>query len=842
MRGGAGNDLYLVDDSLDEVEEGAGGGKDTIRATSNYRLSDDQEIESFILDSGRGIVGIGNSHGNLITMVGAARAVMSGQAGNDTLKGGVGDDRLLGGEGDDIMAGGKGNDAYFVDSIADKVSELAGQGHDMVDSSLTDYTLAANVEDLLVNGLNGTGNALDNYLDANALANMLSGAAGNDLIFGRDGNDTINGGAGIDLLIGGTGDDSMTGGAGNDWYDAVDDAGDVIVELAGGGIDTVETNSDGHVLAANVENLALVGGAAISGRGNGLANVLSGSFVGNVLSGEAGNDTLDGAGGDDTLKGGAGNDLYLIDSPLDVVVEGVGGGKDTIRATSSYQLSDGQEIESLIFDSGNEITGIGSSAGNLITVVGAGRALMFGLAGNDTLKGGIGDDQLNGGAGSDIMAGGKGNDGYIVDGLGDKVSELAGQGVDIVVSHIENYTLGANLEDLIAAGLNGAGNALNNRIVGAFADNILSGMGGNDSLLGDMGNDTLLGGVGSDRMSGGSGDDSMNGGAGNDQYVVVDAGDIVTEAKGGGTDTIETNLNNFTLVANVEDLGLFGDASLNAVGNGLANKMTGNTGQNMLLGEAGNDTLDGAGGNDTLKGGAGNDVYLVDNINDVVEEGIGGGKDTIRATATYQLSEGLEIESLILDSSGIIGGFGNSQGNLITMVGTGPAAMFGTGGNDTLTGGVGIDELHGDAGKDILSGGGALDVLVGGEDSDTLKGGAGDDVLTGGLGADALFGEAGADRFIYSIDLAAELGALGNDTINGFQKGVDKIDLRDLITDFGIDADDAFTGKYVILSKAGASTIVQFDQDGSAGGLGPVTLATVKSAAITAADLILETI
>lgn len=174
------------------------------------------------------------------------------------------------------------------------------------------------------------------------------------------------------------------------------------------------------------------------------------------------------------------------------------------------------------------------------------------------------------------------------------------------------------------------------------------------------------------------------------------------------------------------------------------------------------------------------------------------------------------------------------------MVGTGPAVMYGNGGNDTLTGGAGDDVLRGDAGKDILTGGGGIDVLAGGEDSDTLKGGAGDDVLTGGLGADALFGEAGVDWFSYSINLAAELAALGNDKIAGFQKGVDKIDLRDLIIDFGINADDAFTGKFVILSKAGANTIVQFDQDGSAGGLGPVTLATVTSATVTAADLVLE--
>jgi Ca2+-binding RTX toxin-like protein len=366
-------------------------------------------------------------------------------------------------------------------------------------------------------------------------------------------------------------------------------------------------------------------------------------------------------------------------------------------------------------------------------------------------------------------------------------------------------------------------------------------MGGNDSLLGDMGNDTLLGGAGNDYMSGGAEDDSMNGGAGNDYYVVLDVGDIVTEAKGGGTDHIQTNRNNFTLVANVENLSLEGYVNLSAAGNALANKMYGNAGQNTLLGEAGNDTLDGGAGNDTLKGGAGNDVYLVDSVGDVVEEGIGGGKDAIRATFTYQLNDGQEIESFILDSNTVIGGYGNSQGNLITTVGTGAAVMYGLGGNDTLIGAVGNDVLLGDAGKDVITGGGGIDVLEGGADGDTLKGGAGDDVLVGGLGADSLFGEAGADWFSYRIVSAPELATLGNDTIAGFQKGVDKIDLRDLIADFGIDADNALAGKFVTLSKAGANTLVQFDQDGTGGAFSAVTLATVKAATVTAADLILET-
>jgi Ca2+-binding RTX toxin-like protein len=842
LKGGVGNDFYVVDSFLDVVEEGAGGGKDTIRATLSHQLSDSQEIESLILDSGGAIIGTGNGQANLITMVGAGPAVLSGLAGNDTLKGGIGSDALFGGIGDDVMAGGKGNDSYTIEDVKDKVTELTGQGHDVVVSHLTDYTLGANVEDLIVIGLNGTGNTLNNYITGNAAANILSGLGGNDTLWSGDGYDTL------------------LGGAGNDHY-VVWDLGDIISEAKGGGTDTVETTLTDFFLGADVENLLLTGVASLNGVGvgNTLANKLTGNGGHNLLIGDAGNDTLDGGVGNDTLKGGAGNDVYLVDNFNDVVEDGVGGGKDTIRATFHYGLSDGHEIESFILDSGMEISGAGNGRGNLIVMVGAGPAVMWGLGGNDTLKGGVSADALHGGEGNDIltggdgndflagdngadtMTGGKGNDSYEVNSVADKIFEQAGQGTDTVHTTLISYTLGANVEnlDLVAPALNGTGNALANDIHGNALANKLKGVAGNDNLFGREGNDTLDGGIGNDRLLGGDGADSMTGGAGNDFYV-GDMGDVVTELAGGGVDTVQT-ADDYVLGANVENLIVVGADAISGTGNGLANVLTGNIGHNVLSGEAGNDTLDGSIGNDTLKGGIGNDVYLVDSFNDVVEEGIGGGKDIIRATLTYQLNDGQEIESFILDSSVVIGGFGNNQGNLITMAGTGLAVMHGKDGNDTLAGGAGDDSLNGDAGKDLLSGGGGIDVLEGGSDSDTLRGGAGDDVLVGGLGADALFGEAGADWFSYRIVSAPELATLGGDTIAGFQKGVDKIDLRDLIADFGIDAGNALTGGYVILSKSGANTIVQFDQDGSAGGLGPVTLATVKAATVTAADLILET-
>ena len=102
---------------------------------------------------------------------------------------------------------------------------------------------------------------------------------------GLDGDDFLNGLAGSDVLIGGSGNDTFV----------VDQLGDQVIELAGGGTDTVQSSVT-LTLAANVENLTLTGVDAINGTGNELANVLTGNAGANTLTGGAGNDTLDGGG------------------------------------------------------------------------------------------------------------------------------------------------------------------------------------------------------------------------------------------------------------------------------------------------------------------------------------------------------------------------------------------------------------------------------------------------------------------------------------------------------------------------------------------------------------------
>jgi len=221
---------------------------------------------------------------------------LNGRDGHDSLNGGNGNDILNGGPGNDTLTGAAGNDTYTVDAAGDIVIETAAAGTDTIRSSVS-ITLPAHVENLILTGtaaINGTGNNLNNSLVGNAGNNVLSGAAGNDILNGSLGNDTL------------------TGGAGNDTY-TVDTAGDIVIETAAAGIDTIRS-SISITLPAHVENLVLLGTAAINGTGNNLNNSLVGNAGNNVLSGAAGNDILNGGLGNDTLTGGAGKDVFRFNT------------------------------------------------------------------------------------------------------------------------------------------------------------------------------------------------------------------------------------------------------------------------------------------------------------------------------------------------------------------------------------------------------------------------------------------------------------------------------------------------------------------------------------------------
>src|SRR5690606_6545848 len=112
-------------------------------------------------------------------------------------------------------------------------------------------------------------------------------SAGNDMLVsienltGSAFADTLTGNAGANVLDGGAGADTMTGGAGDDTY-VVDDAGDSVIEGAGGGNDTVRSSLAAYTLTGEVENLVLIAGA-VNGTGNTLDNRLTGNAGDNIL-------------------------------------------------------------------------------------------------------------------------------------------------------------------------------------------------------------------------------------------------------------------------------------------------------------------------------------------------------------------------------------------------------------------------------------------------------------------------------------------------------------------------------------------------------------------------------
>ena len=403
------------------------------------------------------------SGANSVTL-GGETDIVTGGSGNDTIGTGAGNDTLDGGGGLDTLIGGDGNDTYLVGAAGVTITEAAGEGTDNVLASVT-YSLADNVENLTLSGsgdINATGNAGKNVLTGNSGKNILDGGAGADI---------------------------MIGGAGNDTY-YVDNSGDVVTELSGGGIDTVMTTR-AYTLGSDLERLTLTGLMNIAGTGNALANVLIGNdgnnklfgLVGNdTLSGGLGDDVLDGGKGADVMKGGAGDDRYYVENTGDLVTEYSNSGHDTVVTTLNYAL--GANVEDLIQVGTHDYYASGNALENHLT----------GNIGNNLFHGGDGNDVIDGGKGADKMYGGLGNDTFYVDNTGDVVVEYTNQGTDTVISTI-TYTLGGAVENLTLTGtanINGTGTSGDNTLIGNDGDNILTGGKGHDTLTGGVGADIFV--------------------------------------------------------------------------------------------------------------------------------------------------------------------------------------------------------------------------------------------------------------------------------------------------------------------------------------------------------------
>ena len=150
----------------------------------------------------------------------------------------------------------------------------------------------------------------------------------------------------------------------------------------------------------------------------------------------------------------------------------------------------------------------------------------------------------------------------------------------------------------------------------------------------------------------------MLGGDGDDTYVVDNAGDVVTENGGEGTDTVHASIS-YKLGGSVNNLTLTGSGNINGTGTGSDNVLRGNTGRNTLNGGGGDDYIKGGDGNDTLTGGDDDDLFVCgDNDGKDVVTDFENGSDKIDLTTVDDVSRFRDLD--ITDTgSGVLIDYGN---------------------------------------------------------------------------------------------------------------------------------------------------------------------------------------
>ena len=281
----------------------------------------------------------------------------------------------------------------------------------------------------------------------------------------------------------------------------------------------------------------------------------------------------------------------------------------------------------------------------------------------------------------------------------------------------------------------------------ANSGQIILGLAGNDTLTAGIGGNTILDGAdGNDTLrdagaaAAASLVDTMSGGAGDDTYVVTRANDVIIEQTNAGTDTVRTNLRNYVLPNNVENLVYTGSAGITATGNALNNTFSGFDGTSILNGGDGTDTalFTGQFAQYTVIANPDGSVSLTD-----TRAGSPDGTTTFSNFELFQFNGGLVLTAAQLGGS----------------TGIPPTAVNGTTGNDALTSSV--------TGA-IISGLGGADTLTAGAANQTLDGGAGADILNdNGQSGITLLGGAGNDTFIVSNPgtIITESANNGTDTV-----------------------------------------------------------------------------
>lgn len=444
--------------------------------------------------------------------------------------------------------------------------------------------------------------------------------------------------------------------------------------------------------------------------GNKYGDFILGGQNSDEIHGEGGDDIIFGEEGNDIIYGGEGDDIILGDITFPLIT-----GYLDYHKLNSFQHNDQVYLESQ-FTALYRVPDV------------AGKNVLHGDDGNDTIYGGNdidvlygdeGDDRLDGGGGADSLVGGTGFDIASYKNSEEAVKVMLYSGIDKETNEEYGYGEGGDAQGDILKSIEG-----------------LIGSDFNDTLVGDANDNYLEGGAGDDHIVGGGGADTIDGGDGFDTLSYE------TSQEGVSISLVSTQNKNDIVIKNIEMV----------IGSNHNDIITGDDKFNYLIGGNGNDQLNGGAGNDTLEGGLGADI-------------LNGGQGI--DTAVYLNSS----SSVSINMNTNINKGGDAEGDRLVNINS----IFGSNHNDIIIGNAAANTLSGGNGNDQLSGGVGVDTLIGGSGDDTLAGNADDDLEAGGLGNDYyLFGTgSGYDYILENANEGAQDVAyfVGITEINIFKNG-----------------------------------------------------------------------
>jgi len=478
-------------------------------------------------------------------------ALLFGDAGSDTI---IAEARatIFGGLGEDFLQGTVEANLMFGNEGADTM--LGGaQRRDSLYGGKGNDSLGF----FIAGGGNNLGLPLSGVgFSGNEGSNILRGDLGDDLVVGINQRDTLFGGRGKDTLRG----------AGSSSYLSGDLDDDILF------VSNVTQSSpfSTDLITVGIEKTTLLGGAGNDSLYGSIGNFGEGR---NLYDGGDGNDTIRVFATLDTAQGGAGDDLIISST---VVALSSVGAKSSFPGFAGRNLLDGGD--------GND------------TIVAAFLTdTMIGGAGNDSLSGTF--NQASGGDGNDTIDATK----AVFTGTGTALVTLdGGLGNDLLIGYINTS---ANSTFTVTNLMNGG--AGDDRIIfGSQRDRIIGTLDGNDTIsyatgvsftgtapniiTDDVGSNFITGSNGTDVITTGAGDDILFGGPSNLPTAGVD-----------GNDTLNAGAGNDTLL--------------------------GGFNEDLLIGGDGNDSLGGGPGADTLIGGSGNDSFYYNNFGEGLDILTGGG-------------------------------------------------------------------------------------------------------------------------------------------------------------------------------------------------------------------------